>query len=238
MKKKFKRSEIVLVAIVAIILIALFCAVPVFGVSFVVVTAIVFALAKAIKGTSSDAKIEQPYKEREFYSFNLAGVTFPNEDGTSRQELLRKIKENLFPFDGVVNYKLKTYKFNDEMAVAVYADDLNQKYQIGVVPREHLPIILKNWNNDIHIFDVEIHGGQITESGEQLSYGASVTVEYTTTSKPEPAAVKNQKKQIYVYVTKNGKRYHYDQKCAGKGAAFVPLEKARARGLSECQKCK
>ena len=40
-----------------------------------------------------------------------------------------------------------------------------------------------------------------------------------------------------VYVTKTGKKYHYDNSC--NGGTYYPstLEKAKARGLTPCKKC-
>lgn len=40
-----------------------------------------------------------------------------------------------------------------------------------------------------------------------------------------------------VYRTPNGKRYHYDPDCGGKNSTETTLEKAKAAGLTPCQKC-
>lgn len=40
-----------------------------------------------------------------------------------------------------------------------------------------------------------------------------------------------------VYRTPKGKRYHYDPDCGGKNSTETTLEKAKAAGLTPCQKC-
>ena len=40
-----------------------------------------------------------------------------------------------------------------------------------------------------------------------------------------------------IYVTPNGKRYHYDPDCGGKNSTRVSLEDAKNRGYTPCQKC-
>ena len=43
--------------------------------------------------------------------------------------------------------------------------------------------------------------------------------------------------QRTVYVTPTGKRYHYISTCGGKNSTASTLNKAKARGLTPCQKC-
>lgn len=54
---------------------------------------------------------------------------------------------------------------------------------------------------------------------------------------PEPAPAPAQKNEKTVYVTKTGKRYHYDSSC--NGGTYYPstLTEAQNRGLTPCQKC-
>lgn len=61
----------------------------------------------------------QPVKARVLRSvFSVAGVTFDNDDGTSRQEILREICEG--DLDGVdENCWLNPYLYNGEMALGV-----------------------------------------------------------------------------------------------------------------------
>ena len=53
----------------------------------------------------------------------------------------------------------------------------------------------------------------------------------------EPAPAPSQQNEKTVYVTKTGKRYHYDSSC--NGGTYYPstLTEALNRGLTPCQKC-
>lgn len=55
----------------------------------------------------------------------------------------------------------------------------------------------------------------------------------TPTSTPSPAPSAEHK----IYVTKTGKRYHYDPSCNGGTYYESTLAQAEARGLTPCQKC-
>lgn len=54
-----------------------------------------------------------------------------------------------------------------------------------------------------------------------------------TPAQPEQAAPKSRT----VYVTKSGKRYHYDRHCNGATYYESDLDTALAQGLSPCKKC-
>lgn len=59
--------------------------------------------------------------------FKVAGVTFDNDDGSSRQEILKNIVDN----GGSADATFKEYEFNGKPAIAVYADGKC----IGSIPR-------------------------------------------------------------------------------------------------------
>ena len=59
--------------------------------------------------------------------FKVAGVTFNNDDGSSRQEILKNIVDN----GGSADATFKEYEFNGKPAIAVYADGKC----IGSIPR-------------------------------------------------------------------------------------------------------
>lgn len=76
--------------------------------------------------------------DRNRINFSVAGVTYKNDDGTSRQSILRDFydKRGYSKRD----IELKPYKFENEDAIAVYA----KGQMIGNVPREHIQEILSN----------------------------------------------------------------------------------------------
>ena len=60
--------------------------------------------------------------------FNVKGVTFPNADGTNRQDIIKSLFERGIKRTTAV---LEQTTFQDERAVAVYIDGA----QVGFVPR-------------------------------------------------------------------------------------------------------
>ena len=64
-----------------------------------------------------------------------------------------------------------------------------------------------------------------------------------TGSKPEPTKKKAQAptpKEPFVYVTPNGKKFHYDLMCPGirnSKEVKMPISKARKAGYTACDKC-
>lgn len=65
------------------------------------------------------------------------------------------------------------------------------------------------------------------------------TVTPTPTPTPTPAPVVSQEPATghTIYITKTGKRYHYDPNCNGGTYYESTLEEALARGLTPCNKC-
>lgn len=59
----------------------------------------------------------------------------------------------------------------------------------------------------------------------------------TPTPTPEPVASQEPAAGHTIYVTKTGKRYHYDPNCNGGTYYESTLEEALARGLTPCEKC-
>lgn len=56
-------------------------------------------------------------------NFKIRGVTFENEDGTSRQELLAMIKEREPPFDDDLQISLERYEHDGKTAYYVDEDE-------------------------------------------------------------------------------------------------------------------
>jgi hypothetical protein len=114
-------------------------------------------------------------------TFRVAGVTFDNDDGTSRQEILRALKfgdapyaEDLDPDDLDVTIEETTW--NGELAYAVLANG----YQIGNVPKASITKV-KNAKDHVatcSVTSARIIGGGKDEDGNRISYGCEVTMEY------------------------------------------------------------
>ncbi|NCB92877.1 MAG: hypothetical protein EOM40_10020 [Clostridia bacterium] len=109
---------------------------------------------------------------KEFYSFKLAGVTFNNDDGTSRQNILRAIHFKDAPFTDGVELGLNAYTYEGQPAYAVTADG----QQVGNVPRDCIQYISDNFERIEAITHIEVYGGGRSQGGEKISYGAEVTL--------------------------------------------------------------
>lgn len=111
-------------------------------------------------------------------SFNVAGTTFPNDDGTSRQRILRAIKFGDAPYantSGDMDIHIEESSFEGETAFEVYIND----YQIGYVPKSKIAEVKKAFDTFTCTEDsAEIVGGGNTEDGSALSYGCIVTISY------------------------------------------------------------
>jgi len=99
----------------------------------------------------------------------VAGVTFNNKDGSSRQELLRK-------FDAVdeVAVSLLEHTYKGEAAFHVLVDD----EIIGNIPRDKAPFIVAN-RDGIGFDDIEI---AIYKSKDGVNFGATVYIPYEAES--------------------------------------------------------
>ena len=76
-----------------------------------------------------------------------------------------------------------------------------------------------------------------TQAGGTTVTVPTVTPTPTPTPTPEPAVSQEPTTGHRIYVTKTGKRYHYDPNCNGGTYYESTLEEALARGLTPCEKC-
>lgn len=135
--------------------------------------------AAARRAASSSAPAAAPAVDSGSVTFRVAGTTFDNDDGTSRQEILRHLKFGDAPWaedpdDLLATIEEETY--NGELAFAV----LINGYQVGFVPRGYIRQVEKARQNvaSCYVSDVKITGGGTAEDGRELSYGCSITLEY------------------------------------------------------------
>ncbi len=111
--------------------------------------------------------------------FNVAGTTFTNDDGTSRQKILRALKFGDEPYadrTGLLNADIEETTFDGELALAVSING----YMVGYVPKARIPQVKKaldslSWS----VNSVDIVGGGATDGGKQLSFGCTTPIRYT-----------------------------------------------------------
>lgn len=130
-----------------------------------IVIAIILIVAIAIfhQVKKEHRAAEAPVPEEELHplksiftrSIKVAGVTFDNDDGSSRQRYLEMMQRHQPPFDGKqVTITLHQYQFENETAIAVLCNNC----QIGNIPRSDLPAVLANYDYIKAFRDFEIVG--------------------------------------------------------------------------------
>ena len=116
--------------------------------------------------------------EEKTISFRVAGVSFDNDDGTSRQDILRHLHFGDAPYaddpeDLDVDFVETDY--HGDPAIEVHING----YQVGYVPKGKVNAMLKAIASHADTVDsVRIIGGGRTEDGERISYGCEIEVSY------------------------------------------------------------
>lgn len=119
-------------------------------------------------------------KQFEYMEIKVAGVTFKNDKGPTRQTLLKKIKERSAPFDEYLEISINQYDFEGELAYSVCVND----NQIGNVPRSQVQYLHDNIERFVAITGIDVYGGYRDKSGHFKSYGAAVTVKFRSSDNP------------------------------------------------------
>ena len=112
-------------------------------------------------------------------TFRVAGTTFENEDGTSRQDILRHLKFGDAPWaDGPedLTATLEETEYEGEQAFAVFVNG----YQVGNVPKASVRkvAVAQEHVATCYVSAVRILGGGRDQDGRDLSYGCEITLEY------------------------------------------------------------
>lgn len=95
-------------------------------------------------------------------------------------------------------------------------------------------VLNKTNTNITNINTNEISTNKELKSNNSTSINTSTSTKKTTTQSTSATTKDNSRT---VYVTPTGKRYHYISTCGGKNSTASTLNKAKARGLTPCQKC-
>lgn len=111
------------------------------------------------------------------YEFHVAGVTYKSEDGTPRQEYLRRIAKGIAPFENSDSLDVSLCPFMykpkgkpEEQAISVRVNG----YDIGNVPRESVPAVMEA----IHKPGAIISAFKAIGGHEGKNYGAIVVVRH------------------------------------------------------------
>lgn len=112
-------------------------------------------------------------------TFRVAGTTFDNDDGTSRQDILRHLKFGDAPWaddPDDLTAELEETEFNGDPAIEVHVNG----YLVGFVPKTHIRQVAaaQQHTATCYVSSVRILGGGTGDDGRDLSYGCEITLEY------------------------------------------------------------
>lgn len=119
--------------------------------------ALFFIILARKKKSDEAAQAEPAPKIRENISFKVAGVSFSNDDGKSRQDIIKEIKRSKEAY-----IRLERYEYNGKPAIAVYADG----EKIGNVPSDLVDRVNKAWTKSYTLVEMKVLG-----SGKEAPFG-------------------------------------------------------------------
>ena len=137
------------------------------------------AAARAAADRQATARAVSSLADSGTVSFRVAGVTFDNDDGSSRQDILRHMKFGDSPWaddpDDLVA-TLEETTFDGDLAFAV----LINGYQIGFVPKASIQKVAEAQRHPDTCFvsSVRVTGGGTGSDGRDLSFGCEIVLEY------------------------------------------------------------
>lgn len=99
------------------------------------------------------------------FCFPVVGVTFKNEDGSERQQLLRKIYFKDKPFDLEQNIVLERYLWKGDPAYYVKVNG----YIVGNIGADFVWYFEKNADREYRIDYIKVYGG-----GKDKNFGAEI----------------------------------------------------------------
>ena len=114
-----------------------------------------------------------------FAPIKVAGVTFNNDDGVSRQLILRKLHFHDSPFNEYADVEIKQYEYKGQPAYGVYVNNM----QIGNIPADLIPFIQDNIERIESISYIDVYGGG-QKDGKPISYGCKITLRFLKDNPP------------------------------------------------------
>ena len=113
---------------------------------------------------------------RETLKFKVVGVTFKNEDGKSRQTLLRKLHFGDAPFnsDEGVDITIERGAYQGEPAFSVFAEG----HQVGNISKDDVPFFVRRWSDFVGVTSAEVYGGGTDDEGHSINYGMKINCEF------------------------------------------------------------
>ena len=121
----------------------------------------------------------QPVDDSGSFTFRNDGTSFANDDGSSRQDILRHLKFGDPPWavdPDDLSVELQELSYDGQPAIAVLVNG----YQVGFVPKNIIPQVQEALASvaTCYVSDVRIIGGGTGDDGRRLSYGCEITLSY------------------------------------------------------------
>lgn len=135
---------------------------------------------KPQRAQTSSRAVDEPDYGLETRRFNAVGVTFRNEDGEARQEIIARLQRG-----GEYSVRLERYEYEGEPAYHIIIDSK----VIGNVPKDLAAEFAQKEDNDywLLISAAGIHGGSAADGDdyEDRSYGVHMTVKIVSPAERE-----------------------------------------------------
>ena len=114
-----------------------------------------------------------PQKSSYNRRFKVVGVTFKNEDGSSRQKILKDIYEKKPPFDKKLDIEISEYEYEGKPA---YHVNVNGK-TIGNISKDMCSFITENKSRLLGVSDFHVSEGyRDPDTAEVIPYSATVKI--------------------------------------------------------------
>jgi len=107
-----------------------------------------------------------------FVNFRVAGVTFDNDDGTNRQNIIADIDHQRPPFQDADNLEVSVLKtsYEGKLAYEVRVNDV----QIGFVPSKQVDEVAAALQHP----DARVSGFSIDGGSDGYNYGVGIAIKY------------------------------------------------------------
>lgn len=196
------------------------------GIGCIVIAAVCFLLArrptkKVERQQAAPARMVAPAsgsRIAETIRTKLVGVTFENEDGENRQDILRTMT-------GDEDIEIEKYIYNGEPAAYVKWGNK----VLGNLSAELAKDLERKYPNARYTAEIlEISGGGVQ------TFGCNIELDVI---EPEEKPNSTPMNETYVYIDHGSKKYHTKPDCSGmKNPKSIPLSKAKKK-YTPCKKC-
>lgn len=196
------------------------------GIGCIVIAAVCFLAARR-KGHEAEGKQKEQTrtvtpvssgKVVDTIRTKIVGVTFENEDGENRQDILGRMSGN-------EEIGIEKYTYNGKPAAYVkWGNKI-----LGNLSAELAEDLARKYPNARYTAEIlEISGGGVQ------TFGCNIEIDIVEEQKE---STKIPASEAYVYVDRSSKKYHIKPNCSGmKNPKAIPISRAKSK-YTPCKKC-